>query len=182
MKKVFPECPFKPMFLSELNRNDEYFMALAYNEALKAWKAGEVPVGAAIACGGVLLASAHNMVEQTNDATAHAEILAIGKATAKLGDWRLNDCVLYVTKEPCPMCSGACIMSRVGKVVFALPDAKMGFLGGAININEVKTLNHTLQIESGVLIDECSALIKTYFSLKREMEKQGGKQLPELPQ
>lgn len=171
MKKDFPECPFKPLYPSELSRDSNYFMSLAYNEALKAWKEGEVPVGAVIAMGTTLLASAHNMVEQTGDATAHAEILAIGKATSKIGDWRLNDAVLYVTKEPCPMCSGACIMSRVGKVVYAIEDKKMGFLGGAININEVKTLNHNLVIEKDVLKEECETMIKAFFSLKRETNK-----------
>ena len=142
-------------------------MKLAYNQALKAWKLGEVPVGAVIEYGGEVIAQAHNTVEQSQDPTAHAEILAITQASAKIGDWRLNGATLYVTKEPCPMCSGASIMARLSRVVYAVPDSKMGFLGGALSTHEVPTLNHHLQITQGVLQDECLELIKTYFALKR---------------
>ncbi len=171
MKKTFPECPFNPIYPSELNRDDTYFMSIAYNEALKAWNLGEVPVGAVIAMDGMVIAKAFNMVEQNKDATAHAEIIAIGQATAYIDDWRLNDCTLYVTKEPCPMCSGATIMSRFKRVVYAVGDPKMGFLGGAIDINEVQTLNHKLEISKGVLEEECALLLRTFFLLKREEGK-----------
>ena len=166
-EKTIPECPFEPLFPSYLVRDDEVFMKLAYNQALKAWKLGEVPVGAVIEYGGEVIAQAHNTVEQSQDPTAHAEILAITQASAKIGDWRLNGATLYVTKEPCPMCSGASIMARLSRVVYAVPDSKMGFLGGALSTHEVPTLNHHLQITQGVLQDECLALIKTYFALKR---------------
>ena len=167
-EKTIPECPFEPLFPSYLVRDDEFFMKLAYNQALKAWKLGEVPVGAVIEYGGEVIAQAHNTVEQSQDPTAHAEILAITQASSKIGDWRLNGATLYVTKEPCPMCSGASIMARLSRVVYAVPDAKMGFLGGALSTHEVPTLNHRLQITQGVLQDECLELIKTYFSLKRK--------------
>ena len=166
-EKTIPECPFEPLFPSYLVRDDEFFMKLAYNQALKAWKLGEVPVGAVIEYGGEVIAQAHNTVEQSQDPTAHAEILAITQASAKIGDWRLNGATLYVTKEPCPMCSGASIMARLSRVVYAVPDSKMGFLGGALSTHEVPTLNHHLQITQGVLQDECLELIKTYFALKR---------------
>ena len=166
-EKTIPECPFEPLFPSYLVRDDAFFMKLAYNQALKAWKLGEVPVGAVIEYGGEVIAQAHNMVEQSQDPTAHAEILAITQASAKVGDWRLNGATLYVTKEPCPMCSGASIMARLSRVVYAVPDSKMGFLGGALSTHEVPTLNHHLQTTQGVLQDECLELIKTYFALKR---------------
>ena len=166
-EKTIPECPFEPLFPSYLVRDDAFFMKLAYNQALKAWKLGEVPVGAVIEYGGEVIAQAHNTVEQSQDPTAHAEILAITQASAKIGDWRLNGATLYVTKEPCPMCSGASIMARLSRVVYAVPDSKMGFLGGALSTHEVPTLNHHLQITQGVLQDECLELIKTYFALKR---------------
>ena len=101
------------------------------------------------------------------DPTAHAEILAITQAARKLGDWRLNGATVYVTKEPCPMCSGACVMGRVSRVVFSVPDPKMGFLGGALKFHDIPTLNHAIQVDSGVLFDECSRLLKTFFALKR---------------
>ena len=145
-------------------------MKLAYNQALKAWKEGEVPVGAVIECAGEVIAQAHNMVEQTNDPTAHAEILAITQASAKMQDWRLNGCTLYVTKEPCPMCSGAAIMARLDRVVYAVADEKMGLLGGALEVHKVPTLNHHLEIKNGVLFEECMQMLKTFFALKRKKQ------------
>ena len=168
LPKSAPECPFAPLAPSYLNRDDEFFMKLAYNQALKAWKSGEIPVGAVIETDGQVIAAAHNMVESTKDPTAHAEILAITQAAAKIGDWRLNGAILYVTKEPCPMCSGACVMARLKRVVYAVRDPKMGFLGGALKIHEVPTLNHHLEVKSGVLETECLNLIKTYFACKRQ--------------
>ena len=166
--KDVPDCPFEPMHPSYLNRDDEFFMKIAYNNALKAWREGEVPIGAVIEYGGEVIAQAYNRVEGTKDPTAHAEILAITQASAKLGDWRLNGATLYVTKEPCPMCSGACVMSRLSRVVYAIPDAKMGFLGGVMKFHDVPTLNHSIEVSSGVLYEECLALLKTFFALKRK--------------
>lgn len=167
-EKTIPPCPFEPMYPSYLNRDDEFFMKLAYNQALKAWRLGEVPVGAVIEYCGEVVAQAHNAVEQSQDPTAHAEILAINQAAAKIGDWRLNGATLYVTKEPCPMCSGACVMARFSRVVYAVRDSKMGFLGGALKIHEVPTLNHRLSVTEGVLRDDCMLMLKTFFNLKRE--------------
>ncbi|MDA9764734.1 tRNA adenosine(34) deaminase TadA [Opitutales bacterium] len=160
-------CPFEKVYPSQLNRDDTFFMRLAYNAAIDAYKQNEVPVGAVIEYQGDIIATSHNQVEFTRDATAHAEILAITQATQKVEDWRLKDCTLYVTKEPCPMCSGAAFMSRLDRVVFGVPDSKMGFLGGALDISKVQTLNHQIAITSGILEDECKALLTQFFSEKR---------------
>lgn len=170
-RKEFPPCPFPPLHPSYLSRGDEFFMKLAYNQALKAWNCGEVPVGAVIEFGGELIAQAHNSVEGSRDPTAHAEILAITRAAAKLGDWRLAGATLYVTKEPCPMCAGACVMSRLKRVVYAVSDPKMGFLGGAMKFHDLPTLNHSLSVENGALEAECAELLKTFFALKRRLSK-----------
>ena len=170
-RKEFPPCPFLPLHPSYLSRGDEFFMKLAYNPALKAWNCGEVPVGAVIEFGGELIAQAHNSVEGSRDPTAHAEILAITQAAAKLGDWRLAGATLYVTKEPCPMCAGACVMSRLKRVVYAVSDPKMGFLGGAMKFHDLPTLNHSLSVENGALEAECAELLKTFFALKRRLSK-----------
>ncbi len=165
--KTAPDCPFQKRFPSQLIRDDVFFMSLAYNLAIDAWNANEVPVGAVIAHNNEVIGSGHNQVESINDPTAHAEMIAITQAAKAIDDWRLNEATLYVTKEPCPMCSGATIMSRIGRVVFAVPDPKMGGLGGAFNVNEYPGMNHTLAIEKGVLHDECLELIQTFFKLKR---------------
>jgi len=165
------ECPFEKIYPSELNRDDQYYMSLAYNCALEAWKKDEVPIGAVIVHNGEVIAKAYNQVETTKDPTAHAEILAITSASNALSDWRLNESTLYVTKEPCPMCSGALLMSRVGRVVYALPDDKMGCLGGATDLNALERVNHHLEITIGVMEEECKELIQAYFQMKREMSK-----------
>ena len=161
------DCPFPKIFPSALVRDDRYFMALAYNEAVEAWKEDEVPIGAVIVRDGEVIASAHNRTVSSNDPTAHAEMLAITQAAGTLNDWRLNECTLYVTKEPCPMCSGASVMSRLGRVVFAWGDPKMGCLGGAFPMHELPKLNHRVQVVSGVMEDECRAILQAYFKMKR---------------
>ena len=108
-----PPCPFEKRFPSQLVRDDVFFMSLAYNQAIDAWRRDEVPIGCVIERDGEVLAMAHNTVEGAHDPTAHAEMLAITQAAAAIGDWRLENCTLYVTKEPCPMCSGATLMSRL---------------------------------------------------------------------
>lgn len=163
-----PPCPFEKRFPSQLVRDDTFFMSLAYNQAIDAWRADEVPIGCVIVRDGEVIASAHNGVEHGDDPTAHAEMLALTQAANAIGDWRLEHCTLYVTKEPCPMCSGACIMARVPRVVYAVPDAKMGCLGGATNLSELPRVNHRCEITAGgVLEDECRELIQAYFQLKR---------------
>ena len=161
------ECPFPKLHLSQLIRDDRFFMSLAFNQAIDAWRQDEVPIGAVIECGGDVIGSAHNQVEHSDDPTAHAEMLAITQAAHALGNWRLNEATLYVTKEPCPMCSGATIMSRVKRVVFAVGDPKMGCLGGATDLAALPRVNHRPLRESGVLETECRELIQAYFRLKR---------------
>jgi tRNA(adenine34) deaminase len=163
-----PPCPFEKRFPSQLVRDDAFFMALAYNQAIDAWRRDEVPIGCVIERDGEVLALAHNTVEAANDPTAHAEMLAITQAAAALGDWRLENCTLYVTKEPCPMCSGATLMARLKRVCYAVPDPKMGCLGGATNLNDLARVNHHLELTAGgVLEDECRALLQTFFRAKR---------------
>jgi tRNA(adenine34) deaminase len=163
-----PPCPFEKRFPSQLLRDDVFFMSLAYNQAIDAWRRDEVPIGCVIERDGEVLAMAHNTVEAAQDPTAHAEMLAITQAAAAIGDWRLENCTLYVTKEPCPMCSGATLMSRLKRVCYAVPDPKMGCLGGATNLSELARVNHRVEIGAGgVLEAECRELLQAFFRLKR---------------
>lgn len=165
-------CPFDKKFPSQLVRDDVFFMSLAFNQAIDAWRKDEVPIGCVIAHDGEVIAAAHNQVEGAHDPTAHAEMLAITQAAHRLGDWRLENCTLYVTKEPCPMCSGATIMSRVKRVCYAVPDPKMGCLGGATNVSELPRVNHRVEITAGgVLEEDCRELIQTFFKAKRALEE-----------
>jgi tRNA(adenine34) deaminase len=121
-----------------------------------------------IVIGGEVVGAAHNRVEGAADPTAHAEMLALTQAASRLGDWRIEGATVYVTKEPCPMCSGAMVMSRVKRVCYAVPDPKMGCLGGAANLNELARSNHRFEVTAGgVLEDECRELIQAFFRLKR---------------
>lgn len=148
-------------------------MSLAFNQAIDAWRLDEVPIGCVIERDGEVIASAHNTVESAHDPTAHAEMIALTQAAAQIADWRLNDCTVYVTKEPCPMCSGAMLMSRVKRVCYAVPDPKMGCLGGATNLNDLPKVNHHLEIKAGgVLETECLDLIQAFFQLKRSAARQ----------
>ena len=144
-------------------------MAHAYNQAIEAWKRDEVPIGAVIEHKGQIIASAHNQSRSTNDPTAHAEILAISQAANSLGDWRLNECTLYVTKEPCPMCSGALVISRIGKVFYGLPDEKMGCVGGAVDLGALPRSNHHFESVGGVMQEINHALLKAFFEEKRRI-------------
>jgi tRNA(adenine34) deaminase len=158
-------------FPSQLVRDDEFYMCLAYNQAIDAWRKDEVPIGAVIEIGGEIVAAAHNGVEGANDPTAHAEMIALTQAAAKIGNWRLEGATVYVTKEPCPMCSGALLMSRVARVCYAVPDPKMGCLGGALNLNDLPRINHHLEISAGgILENECRELLQAFFRNKRAEE------------
>ena len=173
--QVMPEklsCPYPKIHPSQLKRDDAFFMTLAYNQAIEAWREDEVPVGAVIQLGGEIIASAHNQVIQCCDATAHAEILAITQASRAIGDWRLAGATLYVTKEPCPMCSGAAILSRLERVVYAFSDPKMGCLGGAMNVNDLEDSWHHFEITTGVMEDECRSLVQAFFEMKRNAAKE----------
>lgn len=147
--------------------SEEYFMREALRQARKAFAADEVPVGAVIVREGTIIARAWNQVELLKDATAHAEMLAITQAEAEVGDWRLNDCDLYVTKEPCPMCAGAIVHARLRRVIFGCGDAKGGAAGGLLNLLQMPQLNHRSEITRGVLSDDCAGLLKDFFTLRR---------------
>jgi len=162
---------FEKQYPSALNRDADYFMAHAYNEAIEAWKKDEVPIGAVIEHKGHIIAAAHNQSRSAGDPTAHAEILAISQAANTLGDWRLNECTLYVTKEPCPMCSGALVIARIGKVYYGLPDPKMGCVGGAIDLGALPESNHKFESVGGVLEELNHEILKTFFEKKRLQKK-----------
>jgi tRNA(adenine34) deaminase len=152
--------------------SDAHFMAQALREAHKAYAAGEVPVGAVVVHKGRIIARAWNQVETLSDATAHAEMLALTAAQQALGDWRLQNCTLYVTKEPCPMCAGAIVHCRPERVVFGCPDPKGGAAGGWINLLEANPpLNHRCDITAGVLGGDCLQLIQQFFREAREKKK-----------
>ena len=148
--------------------NDTTFMREALRIAEKAFKAGEVPVGAVVVRADKIIARAYNQVEMLKDATAHAEMLALTQAEAAVGDWRLVDCDLYVTKEPCPMCAGAIVHTRIRRVIFGCADVRAGAAGTVMNLLQNPALNHTCEITSGVLESECAQLLQTFFKTKRK--------------
>ena len=151
----------------------EKYMRVALKEAFKAQKKDEVPIGAVIVCQDKIIARAHNTRQTKQISTHHAEILCIEKACKKLNSWRLEDCELYVTLEPCPMCAGAIQQARIKKVYFGAYDPKGGFFGSNFNINEVKGLNHYPEVEGGVLKEESAQMLKSFFKMKRERRISG---------
>lgn len=147
--------------------NDEYFMREALRQAQKAYDAEEVPIGVVIVREGKIIARAHNQVELLKDATAHAEMLALTQAEAAVGDWRLSDCDLYVTKEPCAMCAGALVHTRIRRVVFGCTDPIAGAAGSVINLLQMPGFNHRCDITLTVLQDECAAILQNFFRKRR---------------
>ncbi len=147
--------------------SDSYFMGEALRQAHRAWAAEEVPVGAVVVHQGRIIARAHNQVETLKDATAHAEMLAITQAESVLGGWRLNDCDLYVTKEPCPMCAGALVHVRMKRVIFGCPSDKDGAGGSLLQLLQHPRLNHRCAITSGVRQDECAQMLQAFFRERR---------------
>ena len=152
--------------------SDHFFMGEALRLAARAYEAEETPVGAVIVREGRIIARAYNQVELLKDATAHAEMLAITQAEEAVGDWRLNDCTLYVTKEPCPMCAGAIVHVRLLRVVFGANDPKGGAAGSALNLLQFSTLNHRSEITAGVREPECRQLLQTFFAEQRARKKE----------
>ncbi|MGC8595100.1 MAG: tRNA adenosine(34) deaminase TadA [Candidatus Kryptoniota bacterium] len=146
----------------------EKYMLQALKEAERAYQEGEVPVGAVIVYNGAIIARAHNQTVALNDPTAHAEIIAIGAAANHLGTWRLTDCSLYVTLEPCPMCAGAIVLSRIERVVFGAYDPKMGACSTLYNIVQDDRLNHRAELLAGVLDDNSRLLLRRFFEDKRK--------------
>ncbi|MEO6970244.1 MAG: tRNA adenosine(34) deaminase TadA [Chthoniobacterales bacterium] len=148
-------------------QSDAYFMSEALRMAARAYEAEEVPIGAVVVQAGKIIARAFNQVEVLKDATAHAEMLALTQAEAAVGDWRLNECDLFVTKEPCPMCAGALVHVRMRRVVFGCPDPRGGAAGGLLNLLQNPSLNHQCDIAAGVLGNECADLLQSFFREKR---------------
>ena len=147
------------------------FMRLALNEAQKAIEEGEMPVGAVIVRDGQVIATGHNVRNVTHDPTLHAEIVAIRKACEKLGDWRLSDCDLYVTLEPCVMCSGAIINSRMRSVYFGAYDAEYGGAGGRIDLFSKSYFGSNTRVYGGIMEEECTSMLKSFFASLREGKK-----------
>ena len=152
---------------SGTDERDLYFMSLALKEAKKAFEKGEVPIGAVVVQGGKIIARAHNLREKKRIATAHAEILSIEKACKKLGSWRLDDCEMYVTLEPCPMCAGAALNARIKKVYFGASDHKGGAAESNFSVLSSGVLNWTTEYEGGVLKEDCERLVKEFFAMRR---------------
>jgi len=147
--------------------DDERFMLEALKEAWKAFNADEVPVGAVLVKEGKVIARGHNQVEMLKDATAHAEMLCITAGEFALGNWRLNDATLYCTIEPCTMCAGAMLLSRVSHLVWGAPDIRHGANGSWINVFDKQHPTHTVEIRTGILQEHCAALLQDFFQKKR---------------
>ncbi|WP_216598057.1 tRNA adenosine(34) deaminase TadA [Propionispora sp. 2/2-37] len=147
--------------------DDSGYMGLALAEARKAYDLGEIPIGAVLVVDNEVIASAHNMRESWNDATAHAEIIVVRQACQKLGRWRLTGATIYVTIEPCPMCAGALVMGRVDRLVYGSSDYKAGAVESIFNIVQNAALNHQMAVTSGVRREECAALMKDFFRERR---------------
>jgi tRNA(adenine34) deaminase len=148
-------------------RDDESGMRAAIREAMAAADADEVPVGCVIVHDGLIVGRGHNQTEGLQDATAHAEIVAIGAASSALGSWRLTECTMYVTLEPCAMCAGAIILARLGRLVYGADDPKAGACGSVLDVIHEPRLNHRLPVVPGLLADECGGLLKAFFVKKR---------------
>ncbi len=151
---------------------DEKYMKAAIREAKKAYALDEVPIGCVIVQNDKIIARGYNRRNTDKNTLAHAEIAAIKKASKKTGDWRLEDCTMYVTLEPCQMCAGAIVQSRLGKVVIGSMNPKAGCAGSVINLLQMKQFNHQVEMETGVLEEECSTMLSAFFQELREKKKQ----------
>ncbi len=151
--------------------NDEDFMRLALAQAQQAYALGEVPVGAVVVHHGQVIASGFNQPISSSDPSAHAEVVAIRQAAKALNNYRLLDCTLYVTVEPCTMCAGLLIHSRIARVVFGTSEPKAGAMGSALNLPAQPFYNHVLNVEGGVLAAQCSQLMSEFFAKRREQKK-----------
>lgn len=148
--------------------NDEYFMTEALKEAQKAFDIDEVPIGAVIEHKGEIIGRGYNRRNTEKNPLMHAEIIAINEAAKVIGDWRIEDCTMYVTVEPCPMCSGAIVQARIPKVVFGTYNAKAGCGGSIINLLQMEKLNHRCEVVSGIMEDECRDMMKMFFKRFRK--------------
>lgn len=154
-----------------MHDDDERYMALAIAEAAKAQAIGEVPIGAVIVREGAVIAQAYNQRETLQEPTAHAELTAIHEASRKLGTWRLTGCTLYVTLEPCPMCAGAIVLSRIDRLVFGAPDPKAGCAGTLMNLVQDSRFNHQAEVTSNVLGAQCGTLLTEFFRNLRKVKR-----------
>ena len=150
-----------------LIRDDETGMRAALREAGASAAADEVPVGCVIVHDGIVVGRGRNQTEALQDATAHAEIVSIGAASNALGTWRLNECTMYVTLEPCAMCAGAIILARLGRLVYGAADPKAGACGSVLDVIHEPRLNHRVEVANGVLAEECGGLLRRFFERKR---------------
>lgn len=166
--RFVPDCPFFSFndTFSYKNRH-RYFMRCAYDEALKAWAVGEIPIGAVGVVNDRIVAKGHNLVENKKDATAHAEMELIRKLSVQGNDWRLSDVTIYVTKEPCPMCSGAIYKSRIRQIFIGAYDTYQGCMGGCLHFNHALRLYHKIDVFVETLSGACEELLTTFFKLKR---------------
>jgi tRNA(adenine34) deaminase len=151
--------------------NDEHYMKLAIEEAVKAETIGEVPIGAIVVHEGEIISRAYNLRERDQRSIAHAELLAIDEACKKLGTWRLEEATLYVTLEPCPMCAGAIVLSRVKRVVYGASDPKGGCAGTLMNLLQEERFNHQVEVKNGVLGEECGLMLTNFFRALRINKK-----------
>jgi len=154
------------------DRPHERWMRLALDEARAAAAEDEVPVGAIVVAGGRVIASAHNQREQLADPTAHAEMIALTQAAAALGSWRLEQCTLYVTLEPCPMCAGALVQARMGRVLFGVADPKRGGLGGVLDLSRCSSAHHHMHVQGGLLAEPCSTQLEGWFRQRRQQKRE----------
>ena len=154
-----------------MEKSKEYYMKQALKEAEKAYRKLEVPVGAVIVKDGKIIARAHNQKETKMDTTKHAEILAIQKASKKLQSWRLIDCEMYITLEPCSMCAGAIINSRIKKIYIGTMDDKTGAAGSKLDLFEDYTFNHKVEVEKNIMKEECEEILKRFFKELRKIKK-----------
>lgn len=162
-----------------MSSTDEKYMRLALKQAQRAYALGEVPIGCVIVQNDQVIARGYNRRNTDKNTLSHAELTAIRRASKKVGDWRLEDCVLYVTLEPCQMCSGAIVQARIPKVVIGCANPKAGCAGSVLNVLQMPEFNHQVEIVSSVLQEECSAMLKRFFSelrLRNKAEKEAEKE------
>jgi len=152
-------------------KQDEKFMRAAIAEAQEALERGDVPIGCVIVKDGQIIGKGYNQREQLQDPTAHAEIIALTAASAAIESWRLHDCTIYVTLEPCTMCAGALVLARIDRLVYGCEDPKAGAVKSLYNIGTDERLNHIVEVTSGVLTDDCSKILSEFFAKRRDENK-----------
>ncbi|MDD6327430.1 MAG: tRNA adenosine(34) deaminase TadA [Lachnospiraceae bacterium] len=157
--------------MDEITKDDKRYMRQAITQAKKAWKNQDVPIGCVIVYQGKVIARGYNRRNADKTTLAHAEILAIKKASKVIGDWRLEDCTMYVTLEPCQMCAGAIVQARIPRVVIGCMNPKAGCAGSILNLLDIKEFNHQVEVTRGVLEQDCSNMLKDFFAQLREVKK-----------